>query len=94
MKKNNPTHKKKAPQLSKLLDIPLDMVADVPRMTLNDNRELTVENYKSIESYEPEEIRLRNKSYLITIRGKDLRIIAITDEEILISGLIGSLSFF
>ncbi|MBE7048992.1 MAG: sporulation protein YqfC [Ruminococcaceae bacterium] len=79
-------------RLSALLDVPLDMVADVPRMTLNDNRELAIENYKSIECYEPSEIRLRSKDYRITILGCGLQIIAITDEEMLINGEIQSLS--
>ncbi|MBQ2695872.1 MAG: sporulation protein [Clostridia bacterium] len=77
-----------AARLSGFLDIPLDMVADVPRVTLSDNRELTVENYKSIEAYEPEEIRLRSKNYRITISGNSLQIVAITDDEILIHGII------
>ena len=77
-----------AGKISGILDVPLDMVADVPRITMNDNRELTVENYKSIESYEPEEICLRSKQYRIVISGRNLQIIAITDEEILVKGVI------
>lgn len=77
-----------AGKISGLLEVPLDIVADVPRITINDNRELTVENYKSIESYEPEEIRLRSKSYRIDIHGRALQIVAITDEEILVKGIV------
>lgn len=80
--------KNMAARLSGFLDIPLDMIADVPRITINDNRELTVENYKSIEGYESEEIRLRSKNYRISISGKDMQIVAITDDEILIHGTI------
>ncbi|MBR7163952.1 MAG: sporulation protein YqfC [Clostridia bacterium] len=77
-----------AGKISGFLDVPLDIVADVPRITINDNRELTVENYKSIEGYEPEEIRLRSKNYRIIISGRNLQIVAITDEEILVRGTI------
>lgn len=77
-----------AGKISGILDVPLDMVADVPRITIDDNREMTVENYRSIEGYEPEEIRLRSKHYRIIISGKNLQIVAITDEEILIRGKI------
>ncbi len=77
-----------AGKISGILDVPLDMVADVPRITIDDNREMTVENYKSIEGYEPEEIRLRSKHYRIIISGRNLQIVAITDEEILIRGII------
>ncbi|MBE7034882.1 MAG: sporulation protein YqfC [Ruminococcaceae bacterium] len=85
--------KSKKEQLSGLLDIPLDMVADVPHITMNDNRELSIENYKSIEVYEPVRICLRCKTYCIVITGNRLEINAITDEEILIHGDINSLSF-
>ncbi|MBE7035919.1 MAG: sporulation protein YqfC [Ruminococcaceae bacterium] len=85
--KKNRTH-----QLAGLLDIPLDMVADVPRFIMNDNKELTIENYKYIEGYEPEEIRLRSKHHRITVSGKELQIIAITDEEIFIRGTVSGLS--
>ncbi len=77
-----------AGKISGILDVSLDMVADVPRITINDNREMTVENYKSIEGYEPEEIRLRSKHYRIIISGRELQIVAITDEEILVRGII------
>ncbi|MBE7021744.1 MAG: hypothetical protein E7414_00750 [Ruminococcaceae bacterium] len=81
-----------AHHVSQLLDVSLDMVADVPRITMNDNRELTVENYKSVEGYEPEEVRLRCTKYRITASGSDLSIVAITDEEILIQGNIATIS--
>ncbi len=86
--------KKSAGQrLSGLLDVPLDMVADVPRLTMSDNRELCVENYKSIEGYEPEEIRLRCKAYRLVIVGRGLSIVAITDEEMMIRGAILNILF-
>ncbi|MBR5236760.1 MAG: sporulation protein YqfC [Clostridia bacterium] len=98
MKKTRPAKrvenkKSRTQRLSSLLEIPLDMVADVPRITLNDNRELSVENYKSIEGYEPDEIILRSKNYRIIITGKSLQIIAITNDEILIQGTVCGLSF-
>lgn len=82
----------KGQRLSKLLDIPLDVVADVPRITLSDNSQLTVENYKNIESYQPEEICLRSKNYRIFITGNRLQIVAITDEEVVIQGIVTGLS--
>ena len=91
MRKKKPERSSGTQRLSRLLDVPLDMVADVPRITLNDNRELTVENYKSIEGYEPNEIRLRSKNYRIIITGRSLQILAITDEEILVQGVIDGL---
>ncbi len=80
-------------RLSAFLEVPLDMVADVPRLTVNDNRELTVENYKSIEGYETDEIRLRCKNYRLVISGRNLSIVAITDEEMMIRGFVTGICF-
>ena len=91
-KKETTPKKTKRERLSQLLDVPLDVVADVPRFTLNDNRELSIENYKSIEGYEKTEIVLRCKQYRIRVHGDNLEIISITDEEIVIHGIISSLS--
>jgi len=79
-------------KVSRLLDVPLDMVADVPRIILYDNSELTIENYKAVESYTSENIELRCTQYRIVVKGNHLSIIAITDEEILIQGHILNVS--
>lgn len=92
MGKKKDGERKRAGRLSQLLEVPLDLVADVPRMTLYDNQELSVENYKSIESYTGEEICLQSGTYRIIISGKLLEIVTITDEEILIRGTIEGLS--
>ncbi len=80
-------------KMAHFLDVPLDMVSNVPRFTLNDNCDLSIENYKAVESYELKEIRLRGMRYKITVTGCDLHITAITDEEILIRGTITGISF-
>ena len=90
-KKAETSKKTKKERLSEALELPLDMLEDVPHFSLNDNRELTVENFKSIEGYEPSEILLMSKDYPIYICGENLSIIAITDEEILIRGHIFSM---
>lgn len=92
MKKKKAEKKSPMTHLSALLELPLDVLADVPHITVNDNKELCIENYKSIETYEPNEIRLRSKNYAIGIGGRDLQIAAITDDEILIRGIICTLT--
>ncbi len=79
--------------LAKTLEISKDMLIDIPRFILNDNNELQVENYKGIVSYNFDEIKLGAKNYTIKIEGENLKINSITDEDILITGNIKSLSF-
>ncbi len=80
-------------RLAKALEISKDMLIDIPRFILNDNNELQIENYKGIVSYDFDEIRLGAKNYTIKIEGENLKINSITDEDILITGKIKSLSF-
>lgn len=77
-------------KLSRFLDVPLDTILDVPRITLTDSRELSVENYKSLEGFGPDAILLRSKEYMIRVLGQNLEIVAITDDEILVRGSIHS----
>ena len=75
------------------LDIPNDMLCDVPHFTLTDNREIRIENYKGILSYTENEINLGAKNYKIKIAGDDLKITVITDEFIIIVGSVSAVSF-
>lgn len=88
--RNKPTIKQK---IAKTLEIPEDMLCDVPHFTLCDNREIQIENYKGILSYLENEITLGSKSYRIKITGTALKITVITDEYIIITGVISALSF-
>ncbi len=74
-------------------DIPEDVVLDIPRITLLDNTEMRVENYKAILEYEESGIKLACKEKLIQIHGEKLNITIITDDEISISGTITDFSF-
>lgn len=74
-------------------DIPEDVVLDIPRITLFDNTEMRVENYKAILEYEETGIKLACKEKLIQINGEKLNITVITDDEISISGIITGFSF-
>ena len=74
-------------------DIPEDVVLDIPRITLLDNTEMRVENYKAILEYEESGIKLACKEKLIQIHGEKLNITVITDDEISISGTITGFSF-
>ena len=88
--KNKPNIKQK---IARSLEISEDILCDVPHFVINDNREIQIENYKGILSYEEEEITLGSKDYKIIITGTSLKITVITDEYIVITGHISSLVF-
>lgn len=86
-------NKKQKENTKAIKSIETSILSDVPRITLCDNKELTVENYKGIFSYGTDEITLGSKNNTIKITGDNLLIKVITDEEISVSGEIFSVSF-
>ena len=80
-------------KLVKNLDIPEDIIFDIPRIIMMSNNEIRIENYRSILEYENEKITLSSKNLLIELKGEDLDISLITDDEISIIGNISAINF-
>ena len=93
MTKRKKPKRKVSEKIVKKLDIPEDIIFDIPRITLLVPKELRIENYKSILEYENCKITLSCKNILIEICGENLNISLITDEEIAICGNIASMNF-
>lgn len=74
-------------------DIPEDVVFDIPRITICNNTEIRIENYKTVLEYEEDGVKLACKDKFIHINGKALNITVITDDEIGIKGIITSIEF-
>lgn len=79
--------------LSDAWGIPKDLALDLPHMTLSGNRELYLENYKSLLKYSTEEIIVGGKKFRITISGKKLEIKSIRRDDILILGEITEIQY-
>lgn len=80
-------------KIAKTLDIPEDILFDVPRILMTSNEDIRIENYKSILEYEPDKITLMTKEFIIEIHGKNLNISIITDDEISICGTVLAINF-
>lgn len=68
--------------------IPKDIALDMPHITMYGDRELYIENYKSLISYNSTKIETGSKKGKVIITGKNLEIKSIRREDIMISGLI------
>lgn len=96
MKRNRNRKKTKEPfskKVAKRLDVPSDVFFDIPRITMQHNTELRIENYKTVLEYEETKIQFACKTYAITVTGQNLTITLITDDEVSVCGLISSVSF-
>lgn len=80
-------------KLSEHLEIPNDVMFNLPKVTLVGNVQMYVENHKGIIEYTPTTIRIAVILGEIEIVGADLIIQSITQDEIHISGEILSLKY-
>lgn len=79
--------------ISEILELPKDIILDLPRINIIGNLEIGIENHKGIIEYSEEMIRVRFKGGAIRILGQSLLIKTITKEAIIICGKINSIVF-
>lgn len=101
-RKKKITNKRKRPvvpkvslkeKMSELLELPKDIVLNVPKLTMVGNGDLLIENFKGIIEYDNDRIRINTNSGIIKITGTGLGIKEITSEDLMVKGDISSLEF-
>lgn len=75
------------------LDLPGDLVFDLPRLTMIGNKQLLIENHHGLVHFSPEEMHLELKQGLLKVEGAELVIKAIMPEEIVIEGRIFGIKY-
>lgn len=80
-------------KITEMLELPKEIVMNVPKLTMIGNTDLVVENYKGVIEYDDGRVRLNTGAGIIKIAGDRLIIKEITSEDILVSGEISSIEF-
>ena len=80
-------------RVTEILELPKEIVLNMPKMTLLGSRNLIIENYKGIIEYEENKIRINTGIGIIKIKGEGLSIKEITSEEVMIDGNIEIMEF-
>ena len=83
MKKNSVREK-----ITRALEMPLELLKNIPRVTIIGNETVLIENYKSIVEYEKNIIRVSNN---VCILGEELNVSELSAEELIITGKIKSI---
>ncbi len=73
--------------------MPKDVVQGAAVVTLMENEEVCIENYRRIIEYTDDIIRVQTKKRQIKITGKQLKIEYYTNDEMKITGKIDSLEY-
>ncbi|MCC5910341.1 MAG: sporulation protein YqfC [Clostridiaceae bacterium] len=89
MKKNQEIKK----SLAEILELPKDIVLDIPKITMVGNLQLYIENHKGILEYSNTRIRINTKSGVLRVIGKNLLLKSIVVEEMVIVGEIHQVEF-
>ncbi|MEW8978407.1 MAG: sporulation protein YqfC [Symbiobacterium sp.] len=80
-------------RLVSLLELPGDVVLDVPRATLIGNAELVLENHRGLLEYRPERVVLRLPEGRMAIDGEELRIGYLSPDQLVLHGRITGLRY-
>jgi sporulation protein YqfC len=80
-------------KFTELLELPKEIVLDMPKLTMLGNGDLIIENYKGIAEYFEDVLRVNTTSGTIKVKGTNVYIKEITSESIMIYGNILSLEF-
>ncbi len=94
-KKNVKVEAKKSlkEQISLALELPQEVVMDIPNITLIGNTEISVENFAGLLEYGQSKIRLNTKIGFLSIEGENLEAKRMTAQVITIRGNIKQISF-
>lgn len=75
------------------LELPKEVMLNLPLISLTGKEELSIENYKGIMEYGEETIRVNTAAGTIKIQGKELLLKQLTAECIVITGVILRVEF-
>jgi len=73
------------------LDMPQDVVFELPRITLIGDRQLYIENHRGVIDFTNDVLRLSLSKGELEVRGKELIIRTIWTDEVFVEGIITSI---
>jgi len=68
------------------LDLPREMILDLPKVTIISNSEISIENHKGVIFFGENEIRIRTSMGIVNISGTNFEIIFVGGSTIALSG--------
>jgi len=98
-KEKNPQDKDKKKQrimlkgtFADFLEVPQEIALNLPKITIIGNVRLSIENHQGIIGYSEQEIRVKVHDGFLFIKGDQMTLPGISNEEIIINGEINTVS--
>ncbi|HHX50388.1 MAG TPA: sporulation protein YqfC [Clostridia bacterium] len=76
-----------------LLEMPKDVMLDLPKITMIGDLQLFLENHRGIIEYQRERIRVKISNGELEIKGQDLVLRNLKTDEMAVEGMITSITF-
>ena len=70
------------------LELPVNIAADVARIELLGNRELYMDRHRGVLGYTTETVDVNGGGVVVRIRGRELQLLVMTEQELRITGKI------
>lgn len=80
-------------RVARALDVPLDVISDVPRIEFMGHSSLNIENFRGILEYSETCIKVNTTVGIVEISGEDILIESITDEGVTAKGKFTGMRF-
>lgn len=75
------------------LELPRELVLNVPKITVTGKDKILIENYRSLISYGTDCVKLNTSVGTLSLCGSNLMIKEITSEDIIVLGKVDKLEF-
>ncbi|AOZ91724.1 sporulation protein YqfC [Paenibacillus crassostreae] len=75
------------------LDLPKDIVFNMPRITMVGNKELFIENHLGLRHFSPDKLIFSLSEGSLEIEGSELMIRSILPQEVLVEGTIMNIKY-
>ena len=73
------------------LELPVNIAADVARIELLGNRELYMDRHRGVLAYSTEEVDVNGGGVVVRIRGEELQLLVMTEQELRLTGKIAGI---
>ena len=85
--------RKKVKKLDEILEIPVELSTDIPKVTIVGFERVLIENYRGILEYQDYFVRVYTHIGILNINGFNLNLEEMTTDDLLITGKIESIDF-
>lgn len=79
--------------VAQTLDLPPELVLDLPRLTLLGPLHLAVENHRGLLGFEAGRVAIATAAGRLVVLGRDLRLGVVREGEITIAGVVAAVQF-